>query len=218
MNESLVKINFHGNLAEAVGKNKWEVSVSSFPEAMHAINTLSENRLREYFLSPKSLHGRYKVFVNEKEIPFEGNLETSELNLKREDLSSIEIVPVLEGADDGWIDWLGIGLGIIGLGFATSTMSAMAMLSLITAGISNLLSDPPGRPPSEQISLEPDQLANSYLFQGPVNVINEGSPVPIGYGRMLCGSMVVLSTYDITYTDVETVGTRDIVKTVNVDA
>ena len=91
MNESLVTVNFHGNLAEAIG-TKWEVSVPSFPEAMHAINTMSENKLREYFLSPKNIYGRYKVFVNEEEIPFEENLELSELNLQIEDLSSIEII------------------------------------------------------------------------------------------------------------------------------
>lgn len=215
MKESLVTVNLHGNLAEEVGTKKWEVSVTSFPEAMHAINIMSENKLREYFLSPKNIYCRYKVFVNEEEIPFEKNLELSELNLQREDLSSIEIIPVLQGADDSWIDWLGVALGVIGLGFATSTMSAMAMLSLIAAGVSNLLSAPPDRPAAEQISLEPDQLANSYLFQGPVNVVNEGSPVPLGYGRMLCGSTVILSTYDVTYTDVEVVGTRDIVKLVN---
>jgi len=215
MKESLVTVNLHGNLAEAVGKKKWEVLVSSFPEAMHAINIMSKNNLRKYFLSPQGIYARFKVFVNEQEIPFENKIELNELNLHREDLSTIEIIPVLEGAGDGWLDWLGIALGIVGLGFATSPMSAMAMLTLITAGISNLLSQPPDRPATEQISLEPDQLANSYLFQGPVNVVNEGSPVPLGYGRMLCGSMVILSTYDITYTDVESVGTRDIIKTVN---
>ena len=213
MKESLVKVNLHGELGKAVGQKEWEVYVTSFQEALHAINIMSEDKIRRFCLSPQSAMSKYKVLVNEKEIPFTKNLELSELNLKREDLSTIEIVPVLEGADSA--DWWMIGLGIFGLGLATSPMSAMAMMSLITAGISNLLTEPPDRPTLEQITLEPDQLANSYLFQGPVNVVNEGSPVPIGYGRMLCGSMVVMSTYDITYTDVEDVATRDIVKVVN---
>jgi predicted phage tail protein len=216
MRDSLVKVNFHGNLASEVGGKEWEVFVTSFPEAMHAINIMSENKLRKYFLQPSNLRSRYKVLVNDKEIPFSNNLELNELNLEREDMSTIEIIPVLAGAgDDSWVDWLGIGLGIIGLGFATSPMSAMAMMSLISAGISNLLAEPPDRPATEQITLEPDQLANSYLFQGPVNVVNEGSPVPMGYGRMLVGSTVIMSTYDITYADVDDVETRDIIKTVN---
>ena len=31
----------------------------------------------------------------------------------------------------------------------------------------------------------------SYLFDGPSNVIGEGGPVPIGYGRMKIGSQTV---------------------------
>jgi len=213
MRESLVKVNLHGRLGEAVGQKEWEVSVTSFPEALHAINVMSEDKIRKFCLSPQDAMSKYKVFVNGEEMPFTKNLELNELNLKREDLDTIEIVPVLEGA--GSWDWILVGLGVFGLGFATSPMSAMAMMNLITAGISNLLASPPDMPTSEQISLEPDQLANSYLFQGPVNVVNEGSPVPIGYGRMLCGSMVVSSTYDITYTDVDEVGTRDIIKLIN---
>jgi predicted phage tail protein len=174
---------------------------------------MSENKIREFCLDPRNATSKYKIFVNEKEIPFTKNLELNELSLKREDLGVIEIVPVLEGASE--TDWWMIAIGVFGLGMATSPMSTMAMMVLITAGVSNLLAQPPDRPTLEQITLEPDQLANSYLFQGPVNVVNEGSPVPIGYGRMLCGSTVVLSTYDVTYTDVETVGTRDIIKSVN---
>jgi predicted phage tail protein len=213
MRDSLVKVNLHGKLGEAVGQKEWEVSVTSFPEALHAINIMSEDKIRKFCLSPQYAMSKYKIFVNEKEIPFTKNPELHELNLKREDLSTIEIVPVLEGATD-W-DWVMIAVGVFGLGMATSPMSAMAMMTLITSGISNLLAEPPDRPTLEQITLEPDQLANSYLFQGPINVVNEGSPVPIGYGRMLCGSMVVMSTYDITYTDVDTVGSRDIIKVTN---
>ena len=47
-------------------------------------------------------------------------------------------------------------------------------------------------------SSDPTQLANSYLFSGPVNVINEGGPVPIGYGRLIVGSQVIMSTYGTT--------------------
>ena len=46
-------------------------------------------------------------------------------------------------------------------------------------------------------SSDPQQLANSYLFNGPVNIINEGGPVPIGYGRLIVGSQTIMSAYDV---------------------
>ena len=46
-------------------------------------------------------------------------------------------------------------------------------------------------------SSDPTQLANSYLFSGPVNVLNEGGPVPIGYGRLIVGSQVIMSAYGV---------------------
>ena len=31
----------------------------------------------------------------------------------------------------------------------------------------------------------------SYLFDGPTNVVGEGGPVPVGYGRLLIGSTAI---------------------------
>ena len=107
-------------------------------------------------------------------------------------------MPALEGAGLG--DWAGILLGGIGLANANSAMAAMTSIALMVAGASNLLSQPPERPEQKQIanpSTDPTKLANSYLFNGPVNVINDGGPVPLGYGRLMIGSQVIMSSYGI---------------------
>jgi predicted phage tail protein len=39
--------------------------------------------------------------------------------------------------------------------------------------------------------IQQDGSKPSYLFDGPSNVIGEGGPVPIGYGRMKIGSQTV---------------------------
>ena len=96
---------------------------------------------------------------------------------------------------DGMVDIL---VGGVGLATATNQMAALTSIALISNGISTLLSEPPEYPEQRQIvnpSSDPTQLANSYLFSGPVNVINEGGPVPIGYGRLIVGSQVIMSTY-----------------------
>ena len=41
----------------------------------------------------------------------------------------------------------------------------------------------------------------SYLFNGPINVTNEGGPVPVGYGRLIVGSQVTYASYEVTRVD-----------------
>ena len=78
--------------------------------------------------------------------------------------------------------WTPIGPAILGAQIAT----AMGV-GLIMAGISALLFAPP-KPdgPSEAAENTP----NTY-FNGPVNTIAQGHPVPIGYGELIIGSAVI---------------------------
>lgn len=54
-------------------------------------------------------------------------------------------------------------------------------ITLILAGISQMLSPSPQQPLSTP----------SYVFGGAVNTTQQGSPVPIGYGELLIGSVVI---------------------------
>lgn len=209
--DKTVEIFLHGKLGEAVGKDHWELSVQSPAEALYAINIMSKDSIRKYFLKPLNSYARYKVLVNDKEVPFtfdENFYKNNELLVKSNDFKRLDIVPVLEGA--GGIDWLGIFLGGIGL-FYGGAIVRMASLALITTGISNLLSKPPKMPEQRQIknpSSDPSQLSNSYLFGGPVNVLNEGGPIPLGYGRLIVGSQVIMGSYDVRYVDIRDAGRR----------
>ena len=81
--------------------------------------------------------------------------------------------------------------------------------SLLFAGLSDMLSKPPDLPEDRLItnpSSDPQALSQSYLFGGPVNVINEGGPVPIGYGRLVVGSQVILTSYEVEQELVENAG------------
>ena len=209
----LPKIIVHGSLGKELGRQEWEIDIRSGSEALHAINCLTGDGIKKYFLKPQNAYGRYKVLINEKEIPFPFNPETksfimdNEFSVRRDDIKTIDIVPVLEGA--GWEDWLGLGLGLLGLWNASNALSAMISITLIATAISNLLADDPPMPHHQMIenpSSDPTELANSYLFNGPVNVLNEGGPVPIGYGRIIVGSQVIMSSYDTRYVFVDDAG------------
>tara|TARA_Y100000593_G_scaffold749_1_gene1410 strand:- start:27853 stop:28482 length:630 start_codon:yes stop_codon:yes gene_type:complete len=193
-----IKFNLHGNLGESLSRKEWNVNVGSVAEGIHAINMQSDRSIQRFFLKQENMYARYKVLVNDKEIPFNGNLKENELTMMRNDIDTVDIIPVLEGA--GWENWLGIGLGMFGMYYADTSIGMMASLALFAFGISNMLSEPPDMPENRQItnpSSDPTALANSYLFNGPVNVLNDGGPVPIGYGRLIVGSQTIMASYGI---------------------
>ena len=208
MNKDLTRVVLHGSLGKAVGREEWSLQISSANEALHAINAQTQDSVRKYFLNTKNAYGRYKVLVNEKEVSPSSELsELNELSLNREDFKRLDVIPVLEGAD--WMDMLGTFGGFFIFAGASNPYTAMLGLMLMTLGISNLLSQPPAMPEMRQMlnpSSDPQALANSYIFGGPVNVINEGGPVPIGYGRLIVGSQVIMSSYDVAFAEVDEAG------------
>ena len=95
----------------------------------------------------------------------------------------------------------GGSLGILG-------MLAPAILGLVALGVSMLLMKPPPMVSPQQIAnpsadfeAPPDTGGGepSYTFNGPVNTIGEGGPVPVGYGRLIIGSQQIFSSYDQLY-------------------
>ena len=199
----MTKITFHGELGEVVGKIH-ELKVHSISEAFHAIDTMNDSKLRRHLFNLNNRFKKYQIIVNGKLVPFPGTkkFKESEVFMQHGKLETIELVPVLEGSGFAGFDsdWFMIFIGVIALAYAANPYSYMAAISLIMAGVANLLSEPPDAPEQQQIqnpSSDPTVLANSYLFSGPVNVLNEGGPVPLGYGRLIVGSQVIMATYDI---------------------
>jgi predicted phage tail protein len=208
MDKKLTKIVLHGTLGKAAGRGEWDLQIDSANEALHAINVQTHDSLRRYFLNTKNAYGRYKVLVNEKEIsPGSKFSELNEMAIIRGDFKRLDIIPVLEGSD--WLDMVGTFGGFWIFAGAENPYTAMIGLMLMSLGASNLLAQPPAMPDTRQMlnpSSDPQALANSYLFGGPVNVINEGGPVPVGYGRLIVGSQVVMSSYDVAYAKVDDAG------------
>lgn len=210
---ALVDITLHGNLGEVVGE-KWKLSVKSIAEAVHAIQINSDNKLYPELIKSDKQNIKYKILVNNEQIysePLEAHetqkILNSELCILKNNIKTIDIVPVLEGAGDifespivgiflGGV-MMAAGLGM--LGFAANPMLLMAGLGLVFQGVANLLSTPPKF--EEFRDIEQNQLNKraSYLFGGPVNTVNEGGPVPLLYGRLLIGSQVIGSSFDLSY-------------------
>lgn len=204
----MVNITLHSFLGEKFGKN-WSLDVSSVSEALHAINTLTNNKLYHTFLENDKKDIGYEVIINNKKVinkipMMELNettlqeLKTSELIVKNNKIKTIDLVPVIKGAEDVLLIIAGVLLIAIDVIFVHSGYLTVAGIGLIAGGIINLLSSPPKFEDFTQ-----GRIRNSYLFAGPQNTTREGGPVIVNYGRLIGGSHVISASYEVTHIDAD---------------
>lgn len=222
MKSKLVEINLHGSAFDGL-KKQFKLAVKSCSEALHAVNVLTKNAFYARLLDNDKKNIKYVVLINKNpclfpEKPDEKKIETilnSELVAKYESLSTIDIVPLIEGADFMSADPLLAAIAgsdianvvtgallIIG-GFAllaftggASAIMIFAGLGLLAIGIINLLSTPP-----KLDDFKGPARRGSYLFDGPQNAVGEGGPVPLVYGQLIVGSQTIATTYAISDRD-----------------
>lgn len=212
--KDLVKIRLHDSLGEYVGRKVWELKVNSAAEAIRAINTMSNGRLFKYLGSEENKDNEYEVVVNNKTIKPPRNpeileeIKNSELMLNYTNLETIDIVPSISGSDKNILGivliiasvaliatGIGAAAGAFTLPFGlTSGSLIVAGLGLAASGALILLSKPPKFEPFDNID---SGQRDSYLFNGPVNTLSEGGPVPLGYGELIVGSNVVAQNLQV---------------------
>lgn len=202
----MVKITLHGDLGEKIGK-EWILDVESVNEGINAIDILSENKLYKYLQQKEQAQSPYRVLINGEDFISEEklddikkpeNVRNSNLIIKINNLKTIDIIPIIEGAGKIGNIIFGVILIIVGIilfatgyGAGFGVLAITTGLGLIVTGVLGLLA----RPPDFE---DPNGVGkSSYLFNGPQNVVREGGPVPIGYGRLLLGSQVIAASYDI---------------------
>lgn len=206
---SLVKIKLHGVLGKKFG-GCWDLAVSSVSAAINAINQLTEGKFYQYLGQKEQKGAKYNILINgESFLSSHGNLNNesdiekikdTNLMIPIKNLVSIDLIPVILGADSGLLTTiLGAVLIIVGLALGPFTGGAGFALTLIgigllAAGITALLSKPPQFEDFRDIG---GGKKTSYLFNGPENTTREGGPVPVGYGRLLIGSQVIAASYVI---------------------
>lgn len=217
---NLTKIKIHGVLAEQLGQSEWKLAVNSVGEAIGGIQANSK-KLYQSLIKNDQKNIKYRVLVNQRDLLYDTDkdinslegIASSELVMNKSDLKTIDIVPVIEGADEVLPIIVGIaliagaammpgGLGAIFKGGASLMQQSMFMggVGLIAAGITNLLTPMPKFGDFREIE---QGGAKSYLFNGPENTIREGGPVFVGYGRLLVGSQVIQSAADTVNIDAD---------------
>ena len=200
----LRKIKLYGELAKFVGHKEFEVKADTLA---HAVSFLINNfEGIEKYMSPK----HYQVKV--------GNYAVDESELShpigKED---IHFVPVITGAGRG-IGKILLGAALIGLaffvpaslggglklsagiktgfGFANAGFLAKSLVyvgaSLALSGVSDLLFP---LPKLEKFESEEDPRL-SFSFNGIQQTSRAGTPVPIVYGEIFTGSVVISASVD----------------------
>jgi len=200
----LRKVKLYGQLAEFIGHKEFEVKVNSVSQAVSfLIHNFSEV---EHFMSPKYYQvkvGNYEIDENELSYP-----------VGQED---IHFIPAISGAGRGFGKIL-LGAALIGGAFLFSPLTLGSFTAkgiaagatpfakigfmakaavglggaLVLSGVSDLLFPLPE--PQKFNSEEDPQL--SFNFNGVQNTSRAGTPVPIVYGEIFTGSVVISAAID----------------------
>ena len=199
----LRKLKLYGELAEFIGHKEFEILVDSLAKAVSfLINNFPQV---EKYMNPKY----YQVKVGDYAVDQEEILHP----IGQQD---IHIVPVIAGAGRGGLGKILLGAVLIGgaimagggftafmsdagLKFAGGKLGAFAGkfamnlgIGLTIMGVSEMLFPLPK--PKEFKSEQDPQL--SFSFSGTQNTSRAGTPVPIVYGEIITGSVVISGAVD----------------------
>ena len=207
----LRKVKLYGKLAEFVGHKEIEASVNSVGQAIRFL--ICNFPEVESFMTPNY----YQVKVGNYDI------EESEINypVGQED---IHFIPVISGSGGFGRALLGaamIGLafvsfgsstvftgfasggGLFGGGFAAAGFGSKALLlgggALFLSGVSSMLFPLPEVPNYKS----DDDPSISFQFNSVQNVSRAGTPIPIIYGEIFTGSVVISAALDTNQVDAD---------------
>ena len=193
---------FHGELADFIGHKSLEAKVSTVAETMRFLICnfpLVESHMAQRY---------YKIIIGKSEI------EESELHYPMGN-SDINIVPVISGAGGNFgkiflgaaligASFLFPGAGLFGTtsafgaaagtGIGTTIGTALSAVGavMVLGGVSGMLFPLPEEP---DFSNEGDPRI-SFNFSGTQNTSRAGTPVPIVYGEIFTGSVVISAAID----------------------
>lgn len=185
----LRKIRLYGQLAKFIGQRVLEADVETAAEAVRFLVTnwpeLERHMADQYY---RVSVGKYDLAAEELHDPAGA--------------TTIKIMPVVAGAGDFGKIILGAVLLVasifipataaIGSLFLKAAVANIGLL-LVLGGVAQLLSPVPKLP---QGSDSPDDPRRSFSFSGIQQTSRQGVPVPVVYGEMLVGSVVISAGID----------------------
>lgn len=180
------KVKLYGELAKKFGR-EFMLEVESVAEAVRALSANFPGFEKE--LMTAHLRGvEYVVRADKRDV------SEMELNNSLAPQETIRIAPIAVGRKNGGVFQTIIGAILIVVGVVLSAFGQTWGVYLIQAGIAlaaggiiqMLIPVPKTGDPSER----PENKPSTY-FDGAVNTLAQGHPVPLGYGKLMVGSAVI---------------------------
>tara|TARA_E500000318_G_scaffold111616_1_gene130907 strand:- start:4475 stop:5167 length:693 start_codon:yes stop_codon:yes gene_type:complete len=192
------KIKLHGKLSKLYGEEFEFDNIKKPIDAVKALGTIFPD-LRNSIIEASKTGTHYEIIVD-------GDSENcySMNQIKNKSIKVIEIVPCIIGM--GPVGYIigGLILGGIavygGYGLALTTFFAVLGVGLIIAGIMYLLTPTPENEP-RNMEMEAGIKNSSFIFNNPQNVASQGLPIPICYGKLRVGSLIIgttISNFDLS--------------------
>jgi predicted phage tail protein len=200
----------HGSLGETFGE-KYRLDVKSLPEAVRALEAnfpgfAHHIKAGNWYLSYGDHDKDQGMCLNEETMRL--NLGDGPIHFIPEAIgmgggqrgkggimvvvgvviAAVAIVACGAGAGAG----AGAATGLGAIAFANISYGTIALFgaSLALSGIATLISPVPEAPGAALERENPEDRA-SFLFNGAVNTVEQGGPVPIVYGKHIVGSKVI---------------------------
>lgn len=171
----MIKVYLHGSLKQ-FGES-FELDVVSAAEAMLALTSQIKG-MRDVLASCQ-----WQIVKDGGEA-----ITDDSITIGLKDGSSLHVVPAIDGA--GGIVDIFAGITMIVLGGVSGNWSMVQSgFNKTTGGISGLLTSAPSTVGASERS-NPDERP-SFLYDGATNTSKQGLPVPIIYGRIRAGSIVI---------------------------
>mgnify|MGYP003109745412 FL=1 len=199
----LSKVKVYGHLAEHLGQSTFEALIRTPAEAVRFL-ICNFPELRGLMRD-----GYYKVAVGRHDLQLADSPE--QLHYPVGSSEVVSIIPVVTGAggDRRGFGSILLGAALIGtaiftggatlgltgftaagtgLGFTAAAAAGNIGLALVLGGTASLLSPTPELP---GLDGDPRNDPNNFSFSGVQNTSREGVPVPVAYGEVIVGSVVI---------------------------
>lgn len=177
----MTNINLHGLLAFEFGESM-RLFIRRPKEVFNAIDANKKN-FQQRIIELAKIGCHYSIIIDGQNLK-----DLKELEIKKQP-QVIDLVPVVAGSGSGGF--------LAALGVIVSIIPGLKPvgIALIGMGVSMMLAPKPTplEPPKASVGTA-SALNQSFYFSNTANLSQQGSPVPIGYGRLKIGSLVVQVT------------------------
>jgi len=184
----MTKIYLHGELAHIFG-NFFKLKINNALSALKGIDANKKGFLQK--ISSLSKNGiYYSIIVDNEEMQNQNQL------IEKRSIESIHIIPIIYGSGE----LVAAGIGLVAAGSLTVAGQIVAGLvnMAISLGVSFLMNsiNKQATPPQQSISVGGatsiiEAKGRSYIFSNNVNAAEQGSAIPVGYGRMKVSSQIL---------------------------